>query len=274
MFKRSSSSDYYSRRKSTALSSLSGSTKEGQVAGKEALAGLLDFLASPSPPASGSFTPTIELSPHGTPTTGCAPSSPSSLHKSQKEKTTKKEKKTKEKNESEGSAKRDKSETSKREKGMRSSDAAAKKASAMDTASPQRLPDQLLMTAMLEKEKAAWERELRGETSSTSGSKSADMERGKKKERRLSFTLRRRSSSLQAIVEPAAPPWPVGNLYHSTPVPIRLDPKLCLVACTVAPQDAFFIEGCGQPAPLASESRVYKSSKSKTLRVQHSPPSL
>jgi hypothetical protein len=202
MIKARHSSELTSRRRSTALSSLRG-TREGQPAGKEALAGLLDFLAS----SSGSLTPTTVAEPQPTAELKALPavhntapllgSAPKSAEPKKEKKKKKKEKKAKA-NESEG--------TPKKEKGSPGS-AAKKRSSKSPSEAERRLPDRLAMAALLEKEKLEWEKELRTPTGPHKASTGpADMAtvRIQKKERRLSFTLRRRSSAnLSALVEQA-----------------------------------------------------------------------
>lgn len=241
MIKARHSSKLASRRRSTALSSLRG-TREGQPAGKEALAGLLDFLASPSgTSSSGSLTPTTiaEAQPTAQPQTLPAVHNTAQISlvgsatnsaEPKKEKKKKKEKKAKT-NESDK-----KSEAPKKEKGSRSPGSAAKKGSKSPSEAKRTQPDRLAMAALLEREKLEWEKEVRTPTHKATGS--ADMATVKmmKKERRLSFTLRRRSSAnLSAMVEQAG--------------------------CT--PQDAFFVEGGGSQA----EHRVYNTARAKTLRM-------
>lgn len=130
-----------------------------------------------------------------------------------------------------------KSEGTPKKEGSRSPGSEAKKGSSKSpNEAERRLPDQLAMAALLEKEKLEWENELRTPTHKATGSADMATVRMQTKERRLSFTLRRRSSAnLSALVEHAG--------------------------CT--PQDAFFIEGGSSQA----EQRVHNTARAKTLRI-------
>ena len=215
MIKSRHSSELTSRRRSTALSSLRG-TREGQPAGKEALAGLLDFLASPSGTlSSGSLTPTTVAEPQP----AVEPQTPPAVHipaqiplvgSAINSEEPKKEKKKKKKDKKAKVNENDKKSegTPKKEEGSRSPGSEAKKGSSKSPhEAERRLPDQLAMAALLEKEKLEWENELRTPTHKATGSADMATVRMQTKERRLSFTLRRRSSANQYEHAGTAPPF-------------------------------------------------------------------